>query len=180
MGAQPALRLFHESHRDDELTLLTHLLRDLGLPGRRRKTLELDRAKTATRVHRQLAQGTIAGLAHRFGTVGGRQGGRRAEIIRVRNELSLNGFADPVHCTPRNHVARAPNGADETEANRIEFRPRHQVNLRSFQSFSTDLVGGRWSKVGDADQGAYTLRAGTDSGPHIEGPGCLISLPDKL
>lgn len=38
-----------------------------------------------------------------------------------------------------------------------------------------------WAEVGPARaEGAYTRGTGTNTGPHIKGPRCLINLPGKL
>jgi hypothetical protein len=160
-------------------------------------------------VWQAIAVGTIAGLAHRFGPVEAvAKMGIAGEIISVGENnaqwiyrfrtrcmaaprsgytltrLRARQVDDSPHIGPNILQAPAPPARPGSTARGLvpvaaSSGPCSRVDCLFFQSFSTTwlaVVG----QVGDAGQGAYTLRTGTETGPHIEGPGCLISLPGKL
>jgi hypothetical protein len=79
------------------------------------------------------------------------------------------------------HAERASNGTSDAETSSGEFRPRQEVDSLFFEYISTIWMAAVSSRGGATRaEVAYTRGTGTNTGPQIKGPRCLISLPGKL
>ena len=79
------------------------------------------------------------------------------------------------------HAERVSKGASDGKLVPGEFRPRREVDCLFFRVFSKIWSAAVLSRGGTARTvGAYTRGTGTNTGPHIKGPRCLINLPGKL